>query len=155
MTLLLAACATATPAPQGAPTGVPATVAPAPTDEPEAPAADPPAVVGYDLGEITVLHSRFPEDSRFRNMAVRLNGLIAAPSRVEGPVPVVVILHGTHPGCPVNGFGVDVWPCSVEDEQPNYRSFDYLVRHLAEKGYVALSININAENTFSTTRPTS
>jgi len=168
LTLLIAACATPTPTPEGpypppeatlAPTtGAPAeTVAPppttAPTAEPEPDAeagADGPLSVEYDLGEITVVQSRFPEDSRFRNMPVRLNGLIAAPepAAVDGPVPVVVILHGTHPGCPLNEFGVDVWPCPPEDEQPNYRGFDYLARYLADQGYVALSININAENTF-------
>ena len=39
-------------------------------------------------------------------------------------------------------------------EQPNYRGFEYLVRELAGKGYVALSININAENTFGFGEPT-
>ena len=38
-------------------------------------------------------------------------------------------------------------------EQPNYRGFEYLVRELAARGYVALSININAENTFGFGEP--
>ena len=50
---------------------------------------------------------RFPEDSRFRNMPVRLNGLIGVPSQGGGPFPVVVILHGTHPGCPLDETSVD------------------------------------------------
>jgi hypothetical protein len=48
---------------------------------------------------------------------------------------------------------VDRWPCDPEVEQPNYRGFEYLVRELAARGYVALSININAENTFGFGEP--
>ena len=112
-----------------------------------------PAAVEYDLGEATIVQERFPEDSRFRNMPVRLNGVIAAPAD-GGPFPVVLILHGTHPGCPEDEQGVDRWPCDPEVEQPNYRGFDYLASDLAEQGYVALSININAENTFGFGEPT-
>jgi dienelactone hydrolase len=85
-------------------------------------------------------------------MPVRLNGLIAAPE-TGGPYPVVLIFHGTHPGCPVDEMGVDRWPCTPEVEQPNYQGFEYLVRELAARGYVALSININAENTFGFGEP--
>jgi hypothetical protein len=106
-----------------------------------------PQAIAYDLGEATIVQERFPADSRFRSMPVRLNGLIAAPHRGQGPFPVIVILHGTHPGCPVIDH-VDRWPCDPADERPNYRGFGYLVEHLAANGYVALSININAENTF-------
>jgi hypothetical protein len=117
-----------------------------------------PAVAEYDLGEAVVVQERFPEDSRFRNMPVRLNGLIGVPpvdavTGEGGRHPVVVILHGTHPGCPVVGE-VDVWPCDLAEERPNYRGFDYLVSALAANGYVALSININAENTFGFGEPT-
>ncbi len=106
-----------------------------------------PPVIEYDLGETTIVQSRFPEDSRFHNMPIRLNGVIAVPED-DAPHPVVIILHGTHPGCPLNEFGVDAWPCAPEVEQPNYRGFGYLAGQLAANGYVALSININAENTF-------
>ncbi|MFO7633202.1 MAG: hypothetical protein R6W76_11710 [Caldilinea sp.] len=111
-----------------------------------------PPVVEYDLGETTIIQDRFPEDSRFRNMPVRLNGVMAAPTE-GGPYPVVLILHGTHPGCPETTHGVDGWPCDPEVEQPNYRGFGYLVSQLAVHGYVALSININAENTFGFGEP--
>ncbi len=87
-------------------------------------------------------------------MPVRLNGLIAVPSGGEGPFPVVLVFHGNHPGCPIPpGDEVDRWPCAVEVERPNYRGFDYLLHRLAEEGYVALSININAENTFGFGEP--
>ena len=115
-------------------------------------ATAPPAAVEYNLGETTVTQARFPADSRFRNMPVRLNGIIAAPNQGAGPFPVVVILHGTHPGCPEIDH-VDRWPCDPADERPNYRGFGYLAEHLAANGYVALSININAENTFGFGEP--
>ncbi len=151
----LTACnAAATPP---APATVPATQASAATLAPGA-AATPSAsgstaagedlpVVEYNLGETTIVQDRFPEDSRFRNMPVRLNGLISVPEG-EGSHPVVVILHGTHPGCPEDEGGVDRWPCDPAVERPNYRGFGHLTRALADAGYVALSININAENTF-------
>lgn len=154
MILWLAACSLS----EATPTTIPATVTavpPQPTSEPEVTAESGglPAVVEYNLGEATLVQERFPEDSRFRNMPVQLNGIIAVPPDAEGPYPVVLIIHGTHPGCPENEMGVDVWPCG-EDERPNYRGFDYLVSHLAEQGYVALSINANAENTFGFGEPT-
>lgn len=129
------------------PTAVPPT-SPPPTSEVEEPGGALPEAIAYNLGEATLIQSRFPEDSRFREMPAQLNGLIAAPTTGVGPFPVVVIFHGTHPGCPVVEGGVDHWPCAPEDEQPNYQGFDYLVSHLAAQGYVALSLNINAENTF-------
>ena len=116
--------------------------------------SSPPVVVEYNLGETTITQSMFPEDSRFRNMPVRLNGIIAVPDGEGAPYPVVIILHGNHPGCPVpEGDTVDRWPCDPEVERPNYRGLNYLVRHLAAQGYVALSININAEKTFGFGEP--
>lgn len=157
--LLLTACigrqAQTTPVPIP-PTEAPATEAPA-TDE-SAPTTEDalaglPAGVFYDLGEATLVQANFPEDSRFRNMPARLNGVLAVPDSGEGPFPVVLILHGTHPGCPVNDMGVDAWPCDPEVERDNYAGFEYLVRELAARGYVALAININAENTFGFGEP--
>ncbi len=110
----------------------------------------PPAVF-YDLGETTLIQDNFAEDSRFRNMPARLNGVMAVPAGA-GPFPVVLILHGTHPGCPVVGE-LDPWPCEPEVEQRNYAGFEYLVRELAARGYVALAPNINAEFTFGFGEP--
>ena len=148
MAVALSACGgpivTQVPAPRS-------TLTPASVPSPIAPAA--PKAVEYNLGEATIIQERFPADSRFRNMPVRLNGMIAVPTTGEGPFPVVVILHGTHPGCPEIDH-VDRWPCDPADEQPNYQGFGYLAEHLAANGYVALSININAENTFGFGEPT-
>jgi hypothetical protein len=116
--------------------------------------ASPPAAVEYNLGDTTITQSMFAEDSRFRNMPVRLNGIIAVPDGDAAPYPVVIILHGNHPGCPVpEGDTVDRWPCDPDVEQPNYRGFDTLVGQLAAQGYVALSININADYTLGFGEP--
>ncbi len=120
--------------------------------EPSPPAALPIAVE-YNLGETTILQARFPEESRFRQMPVRLNGLIAAPTAGQGPFPVVMIIHGTHPGCPLDEMGVDRWPCDPEVEQRNYSGFAYLAEALAAQGYVALVPNFNAEHTFGFGEP--
>ena len=158
--VLLAACDSpapaATPTPGSAPvleaTAVSPTAITEPTTAPP-PASGLPPAVPYNLGDTTILQARFPEDSRFRDMPVRLNGIIAVPDSGDGPFPVVVVFHGTHPGCPVDEMEVDRWPCAPEDERPNYQGFDYLLSHLAGQGYVALSINVNAENTFGFGEP--
>ncbi len=139
----------------------PALVTPSPVETPPLAAppsatslpAAPPAAVEYNLGDATVVQDRFPEDSPFRNMPVRLNGVIAAPSEGDGPFPVVVIIHGTHPGCPEVEHGVDRWPCDPEVEQRNYSGFAYLAEALAGQGYVALAPNFNAEHTFGFGEP--
>ncbi|MFO7679577.1 MAG: hypothetical protein R6X34_05950 [Chloroflexota bacterium] len=143
---ILTACA-APPPETAVPTAAPLAE---PTPEPQTGdmAAQPPTAVAYNLGETTIVQSNFPEDSRFHNMPVRLNGVIAVPTGDAGPYPVVVIFHGTHPGCPEEEGGVDRWPCDPEVEQPNYRGFAYLAEALAAEGYVAVAPNFNAENTF-------
>ncbi len=113
-------------------------------------AVDP---VEYDLGGATVVLQGFEAGSRFRDMPVRVNGMIAVPEVGEGPFPVVMVLHGNHPGCPTDEGGVDRWPCDPEVEQANYTGFGYLLGALAAQGYVALAPNLNAENTFGFGEP--
>jgi hypothetical protein len=125
------------------------TVTPEPVELPSLP-----AVIEYNLGDATIIQDWFPEEFQIRGMParempVRLNGIISVPDGGDGPFPVVLVLHGTHPGCPTGEDGsVDFWPCDPEVEQPNYRGFDYLIQRLAAEGYIGLSININAVNTF-------
>ena len=131
----------------------PATAVPTnlpPTPEPIEPETYSAQVAEYNLGQGTIIQDHFPEDSRFRKMPVRLEGVIGVPE-AKGPFPVILILHGSHRVCPTaEGRENDaIWPCPAEMEQPNYAGFTYLVEALAEAGYVALSINVNAENTFA------
>ena len=142
--LVLAACVMPPPLPIPA-AGVTPAAQPAAT-------GNLPAAAEYNLGEATIIQERFPAESRFRKMPVRLNGLIAAPAE-GGPHPVVVILHGTHPGCPEDTMGLDRWPCDPEVERRNYSGFAYLASALAGQGYVVLVPNTNAEHTFGFGEP--
>jgi dienelactone hydrolase len=123
--------------------------------QPSAPSATgvPVAAVEYDLGQATLVQHQFEAGSRFRDMPVRLNGAIAVPSEGAGPFPVVMVIHGTHPGCPVDETGVDRWPCDPQAEQANYAGFSYLLEAVAAQGYVALAPNFNAEHTFGFGEP--
>ena len=159
LSFLLVGCSSPAVQPTGTPIKTPVATPSLKATEtsPAAIATEPaslPAAVEYNLGDTTITQSMFAEDSRFHNMPVRLNGIIAVPEGDGAPFPVVVIMHGNHPGCPVpEGDTVDRWPCDPEAERPNYSGFDYLVSQLAAQGYVALSINVNAENTFGFGEP--
>ncbi|MFN2107824.1 MAG: trypsin-like peptidase domain-containing protein [Candidatus Promineifilaceae bacterium] len=124
-------------------------VRPTPTSQPTAPAptpqptARPPIVVEYNLGETTITQEDYAADDPFRELPVRLDGLIGVPSEA-GAHPLVLILHGEHTGCPPDTeTDAALWPCAREKEQRNYRGFEYLVQSLASQGYVAVAININ------------
>lgn len=125
------------------PTAVQEATAVPPTIEAAEPETYPATVANYNLGETTITQDHFPEDSRFRNMPVRLEGFIGVPES-DTAHPVVLILHGSHNIC----GGEDIWPCPEDVEQKNYEGFTYLIEDLAEAGYVALAINVNAEHTF-------
>lgn len=114
-----------------------------PTTEATEPETYPATVANYNLGDATIVQDHFPEDSQFRNMPVRLEGVIGVPES-DTTHPVVLILHGSHDIC----GGEEIWPCPEDVEQKNYEGFTYLVEDLAEAGYVALAINVNAEHSF-------
>ena len=147
--LVLAGCSPSSP-------GRPA--APPSASAPSAPSAEPltyeTVSAEYDLGPTTLVQSSAAPGSAHREMPVDLNGVIAAPQE-GGPYPVAVILHGMHPGCPVDANGVDSWPCDPADEQPNHAGFAWLAEELAARGMVALALNLNAEYTlgFGETTP--
>ena len=71
--------------------GITVTVAPTPelpatqTSAADSQAVSLPDVVEYNLGDTTITQSMFTEDSRFHNMPVRLNGIIAVPTTGEVP----------------------------------------------------------------------
>jgi dienelactone hydrolase len=106
--------------------------------------------VEYRLADATIQQFQFPEGSRFRDMLVRIEGLIAVPDTGR-PAPVAVILHGRHAICRAVGdpeIGPP-WPCPDADTIRNYQGFGTLVEALARAGYVAIAPNINAQFTFS------
>ena len=158
LAFVLAACSV--PTPVTVPTITPAfapvdTSAPAATPLPTAtlppPTATPfvvagPPAVEFDLGDAAIIQPQFPLESRFYTMPLRLNGVIAVPDG-SGPFPIVVLMHGRHDICPeVEGQDMlQQWPCA--DEQANYQGFAYLASALAARGYLAMSINVNAAYT--------
>ena len=130
LTIFAAALSACVPLPPAAPP--PATRMTAMPAEGIPPAS--PKAVEYNLGETTITQARFPEDSRFRNMPVRLNGVIAAPGERR-----TASGRHHHPRQPswlsrLTSMGVDRWPCDPEVEQPNYQGFEYLVRDAGRAG---------------------
>jgi dienelactone hydrolase len=95
----------------------------------------------YDLGV-----RRFPQPGltgSFARMPIRLWGTVAAPSS-PGPHPVIVVAHGAHgDNCP-GEYGT--WPCWSR-EQRNDLGFRDLVKALAQKGFVAIALDVNAAYT--------
>ncbi len=74
----------------------------------------------------------------------------------EGPFPLVVYIHGNHGTCAVFGSELPGYPCPYVEEDvlrpvPNHRGYDYLGQNLASHGYVTVSIDANAVNTFNVT----
>lgn len=93
----------------------------------------------YDLGTITLVQPEVPSEAAA--MPVPLTGSIAVPDG-EGPFPLVVILHGRHPGCHFANPAPSQWPCT-ERETRYDQGFSYLADHLAEAGYLTLVPNLN------------
>lgn len=108
-------------------------------------AAQEPNVIAYELGEMTIVQERFAEDSRFRNMQVLLQGVLAMPEG-EGPFPVALILHGSYTFCTAPlANDVDPYPCPPEDDLRQYMGFSYLAAALAARGYIAIVPDYAAE----------
>jgi dienelactone hydrolase len=108
-----------------------------PPAETEAPFGTP--ATAYDLGDFTIPQPGNPAG----DMPARLNGLMALP-RGSGPHPVALILHGAGFGCPPADGTRTSWPCG-EAEQPNWTGFSYLASALADRGYLVLVPDVNAQ----------
>ena len=125
-----AAVVPATAVPQPQPTATPALVATAANG-----AQSEPEVQEYDLGPATIEQAEV--EGKLRNLPYRIQGIIAVPVG-DGPHPLVVITHGSHPGCPLKADGgdlqVDTWPCAPEQEQRNDLGWRYMVNVLSRQG---------------------
>ncbi|MCY6485544.1 hypothetical protein OW763_14510 [Clostridium aestuarii] len=84
-----------------------------------------PKILEFDLGEVTLPQAHGPE------FPVRLHGEIGVPSG-EGKHPIVFVFHGSHP------------VTNIEKERYDL-GFTYLIEKLAAKGYLTVSINVNAQ----------
>lgn len=71
-----------------------------------------------------------------------LEGIIGLPDDGQAH-PLIIILHGRHGIC--GNFVMEPYPCP--EDMPEIRfdlGFDYLVEALAQQGYAAIAINLNA-----------
>ena len=103
-------------------------------------------VTSYDLGDVTIVQQAYGPGSRFRDMPVRLQGILATPSG-EGPFPVAMIVHGSYPFCtaPLVDGEVDPYPCPPEEHLRQYEGFGELAAALAARGYVTIVPDLSAE----------
>ncbi len=99
----------------------------------------------YDLGDTSIFQTNFAQDSRFYEIAVRIQGVLAVPEG-DGPFPVVLFVHGAYMFCtaPMQGEA-DAYPCPPEDDLRQYEGFTYLAEGLAERGYIAIVPDLSAE----------
>jgi dienelactone hydrolase len=105
------------------------------------------SVVSYNLGETRVIQNQFTAGSRFYNMPVIMQGVLAVPSG-EGPFPVALILHGAYTFCSAVGeFDADAYPCLPESDLRQYEGFTTLAQALADGGYIAMVPDLSAEFT--------
>lgn len=89
-------------------------------------------VLYYDLGTKTM------ETALGKQLSYTANGAMAVP---EGEnCPVVILLHGAHPVLEAESTRYDV-------------GFSYLMKALADKGYLALSINVAMQYSFEAGEP--
>lgn len=104
-------------------------------------AATLPPASAYDLGQVSLIQAEVP--APLQALPLPLQGWIARPAGA-GPFPVVVILHGRHPGCHFALTWADsTWPCPAGTETRFDQGFVYLAQALAGQGYLTLAINLN------------
>lgn len=84
-----------------------------------------PKISKFDLGKVNLSQSSGKE------LPIRLQGEIGVPSG-NGKYPIVFVIHGAHP------------VTDVEKERYDL-GFTYLIEKLASKGYLTISMNVNAQ----------
>jgi hypothetical protein len=101
--------------------------------------------VEYDAGATLVddpsSHVTYPQE---------LMGSLHIPGG-EGPSPVIVLLHGRHSTCAVAGVEASANPCpdtAATSDIRSYEGYDYLAENLASHGYLVMSVDANAVNTY-------
>jgi len=88
-----------------------------------------------------------------------LRGLVAVPDAAvtttgtAGPLPLVVVLHGSHPICRDDPAAYGSWPCPVGTEIRNEEGLRWLLEALAARGTVAIAPAINVQYTYGAGEP--
>jgi dienelactone hydrolase len=83
---------------------------------------------------------------------VRSWGVTAAPEG-NGPFPVAVLLHGSHPICRNDANAYGSWPCPGDTEIANHEGLRYLAEAIAARGFVVIAPSVNAQYTFGAGEP--
>jgi hypothetical protein len=101
-----------------------------------------PNLQSYNLGNATLIQPGV--SSSWQEMPYSLNGTLGIPQG-EGPFPVVLLLHGRHPGCHfVEETNPSPWPCPPGTETRFDQGLAYLAQALTKAGYLTLAPNLNA-----------
>src|SRR4029077_1676290 len=103
--------------------------------------------IEYDAGPTLVddpsSHVTYPQE---------LMGSLHIPEGA-GPFPVIVLLHGRHSTCAVAGQEAVGSPCPdtpATSDIRSYQGYDYLAENLASHGYLVMSVDANAVNSYDT-----
>lgn len=105
-------------------------------------------VAEYDGGPTIVT------DPQGLTYPAEISGVAHYPATGDGPFPLVIYLHGNHGTCAYFGAELVGYPCPttpVTGPVPNHRGYDHLGENLASHGYVTVSIDANAVNTYNVT----
>nr|WP_052478079.1 hypothetical protein [Kibdelosporangium sp. MJ126-NF4]CEL15913.1 putative secreted protein [Kibdelosporangium sp. MJ126-NF4]CTQ93837.1 putative secreted protein [Kibdelosporangium sp. MJ126-NF4] len=93
---------------------------------------------GYDLGDTAYTDPQSGTVSEVR-------AVVHHPRRLTGKLPLIVMAHGSWWACDVQA--ADTWPCPAGSRPfPSYRGYDYLGAELASRGFVVVSISVDAIN---------
>jgi hypothetical protein len=96
------------------------------------------AVAEYDLGDTAFTDAQTGTVSELR-------AVVHYPRRLVGRLPLIVAAHGSWWAC--DATDAATWPCPAgSDPFPSYRGYDYLGAALAARGFVVVSISVDAIN---------
>lgn len=116
--------------------------------DPALPGPSVPVRVEYDAGPTTV-----NDPKGLPLYPAEIAGVLWYPKAMTGTHPVVLLLHGNHGTCDVAGAGGSAYPCPsvppVVEPHRSYAGYDYLASNLASHGYITLSVDANAVNTYN------
>lgn len=121
--------------------------APMPVPDPAVAGPFTPLRVEYNAGPTTV-----NDPKGLPLYPAQIAGVLWYPKAAPGAWPVVILLHGNHGTCDVVGAGGSAYPCPVTpvtEPHRNYAGYDYLASNLASHGYLTLSVDANAVNTYN------
>jgi hypothetical protein len=106
------------------------------------------SVTAWDLGIVTLSDGA----------PAPLRGLAAVPdaaaiTAAAGPLPLVVVLHGSHAICRDDPAAYGSWPCRSGTEIRNEEGLRWLLEAFAARGTIAIAPAINVQYTYGAGEP--